>query len=393
MFPSAVINHYGNKRIANIKKIKTTSGVSTLILYDDGNLYGFGSNPYYQLGLGHKSAVQAVTLIATNVDDFWSSQYDTLLRKGNKFYAAGVGHIFDTTSTVRTTFTDVTSYFNAIDISTIKKIDIGAISLCVLTTSNTLYACGLNNNCIYNSNSSVRYGSLTLIRSNVADIKSNNTSGLFILSSNDLKIYASGSNGVYQLGTTTTPQLPFTLIYPGYTFTYNTLDVIGTSWGATFINNAGISTDSTNLRFSGSNLNGQLSIGSASSMNYSGFSSASVLPSGFTTAGIKQIYDSCANYTSPAFRTSTGVYICGLGTSGNLGTGAADSVSTFTRMSALDSVVKDYSKLSLMAVGFYATYVVYENKLYACGGGSTTTANVIPGYSTMQTSFVPIQIT
>ena len=118
----------------------------TLILKNDGTLWGCGNNQYGQLGLGDGGNRYTFTQITTNADDIKSvycGGYHTLILKNdgtlwgcgyNGYGNLGLG---DTTN--RNTFTQVTT--NADDI---KEICFGNYHTIMLKNNGTLWGCGWN---------------------------------------------------------------------------------------------------------------------------------------------------------------------------------------------------------------------------------------------------------
>lgn len=80
MFPSPIINKYGNTVITySIKKI--VYNISTvMILYDNGELYGFGANGNGVLGTGNSTNTPNITLLKTGVQNVWLGNTDSLIK-------------------------------------------------------------------------------------------------------------------------------------------------------------------------------------------------------------------------------------------------------------------------------------------------------------------------
>lgn len=401
MLPLPIINKYGNTVTIenNIIKVQSNLNSSTYVLYSSGELYGWGANSQYTLGTGNNTPVTTPTLLLSNIKDVWLGVNDALaLTNDGKILCCGIGTLFDSANVQRASWTDVSSYFSSIGIANIKKIDINAGCLAVLDTSNRLYASGDNTYAKYAASATTRYATPTLILSVCYDMHGNGNNGLFTLRS-DSKIYAGGSNSAYQLGTTAANQIFTTIIYTPYTFQYPGLsltNVLYTSRLSSFINNTtmtGGGNDSNRVRFAGSNNSGQLSININNNTNYNGFSNNSTLPSGIDGSAILKGYSSYGNFVSPVLQTATGIYQCGYGGYGQHGNGGTGNLLVYTRNSSIDSIISDYSKLKIWCVGFYSSYFVYENKLYGTGGGAATNINTeLPGYNTLQTSFVRIAL-
>lgn len=397
MIPFARIVKYGNIAFKNkIVKMDNNVAAGVMLLTSDGDLYGFGLNTAYQLGLGHNNNVTTITLLYQNVKNFWTAGGDSVLQTNdNKFYAAGVGNIIDSANTSRQSWTDITYVFGAVDISDIKKVDIKANCLAVLTNSGNLYCAGYNGYMAYNPTSTVRFANLTLIRSDIVDIKGNYNLGLFTLRT-DGKIYGGGYNTSGQMGSSSASdsQPPTTIIYGTNQWTYDNLDCLYTFRTGTFLNNTklvtGTDSSTEKMRVSGTGANGSLAgpTGKVTGFTNTWGSANTLLASEIVTG-----YDSSGNTTSPILKTANGLWVSGNNTNGQLGIGSSNNQVLYTRNTALDSIVADYSKLTIVNSSFYCTYIVYDNKLYGTGALNVANTGIyLPGYSTGQVNFVQIDL-
>ena len=159
--------------VDDIKKIYC-GGYHTFILKNDGTLWGCGQNTHGQLGLGDKTNRSIFTQITTNVDDIkeiYCGAYHTLMLK-NDGTLWGCGHNSDGRlglgdKTNRSIFTQITT--NANDI---KKIYCGWEHTLILKNDGTLWGTGWNSyGQLGLGDSSTRY-TFTQVTTNTDNIKS-----------------------------------------------------------------------------------------------------------------------------------------------------------------------------------------------------------------------------
>ena len=129
----------------NIKEVYCGS-YHVIILKNDGTLWGCGKNDYGQLGLGDNTNRNIFTQIATNIDDIKSiccgDNYTFILKNDNTLWGCGdnsCGQLGLGDKTNRTTFTRVTT--NTDDI---KEIYCGSYHAIILKNDGTLWSCGDN---------------------------------------------------------------------------------------------------------------------------------------------------------------------------------------------------------------------------------------------------------
>ena len=157
----------------DIKEIYCGSG-HTLILENDGTLWGCGQNDSGQLGLGNTTNRNAFTQVTTNVDDIkeiYCGMYHSLILKNdgilwscgyNAYGQLGLGDI-----TNRNTFTQVTT-----NVNNIKKIYCGANQTFILKNDGTLWGCGDNRSGQLGLGDFNIRSTFTQVTTNADDIKS-----------------------------------------------------------------------------------------------------------------------------------------------------------------------------------------------------------------------------
>ena len=231
----------------NINDIKQIycGGYHTLILENDGTLWGCGLNNVGQLGLGdttNRTTFTQVTTNADNVKKIYCGGYHTLILKNdgtlwgcgwNEYGQLGLG---DTNS--RTTFTQITA--NTDDI---KQIYCGGEHTFILKNDGTLWGCGHNEYGQLGLGDNINRTTFTQVTTNADDIKSVYCGyyHTFILK-NDGTLWGCGHNEYGQLGlgdninrTTftqvTTNADDIKSVYCGYYHTF-ILEYDGTLWGA-----------------------------------------------------------------------------------------------------------------------------------------------------------------
>ena len=146
----------------------------TFILENDGTLWGCGLNAHGQLGLGdttNRTIFTQITINADDVKEIYCGQDHTVILKndgtlwgcgGNDSGELGLG---DTTN--RTTFTQITT--NANDI---KSVYCGGAHTIILKNDGTLWGCGKNNYYQLGLGDTAKRTTFTQITTNADDIKS-----------------------------------------------------------------------------------------------------------------------------------------------------------------------------------------------------------------------------
>ena len=146
----------------------------TLILKNDGTLWSCGYNGSGQLGLGDGNSRYTFTQVTTNADDiksvFCGGEYTLILKNDGTLWGCGQNNysqlgLGDTTN--RNTFTQVTT--NADDI---KLAYCGYYHTLILKNDDTLWGCGYNNEGQLGLGDNYNKTTFTEITTNADDIKS-----------------------------------------------------------------------------------------------------------------------------------------------------------------------------------------------------------------------------
>lgn len=198
--------------IKNIKFTNYSSDGSTLILMQDGSLYGFGSNIFSELGTGNAGKVVTPILISTGVSSIGSNGINTPsfhYIKNGKYYRCGVSNGSNLGSSNLTTFTvlDVPE-----TIISMQVLDVCTILLC--SDSNNVYSfyiAGSNGNGSRGVGGKSVYTTFTKVSSSLMgislDVSSLNYAGngMVNITSNYAAVYTCGGSGLGRPVSTTAP--------------------------------------------------------------------------------------------------------------------------------------------------------------------------------------------
>ena len=228
----------------------------TLMLKNDGTLWGCGANDYGQLGLGdtsNRNTFTQITTNANNIKSIYCGQSHTFILK-NDGTLWGCGRNDDSQlglgdKTNRTTFTKITT-----NVNNIKQVYCGEYHTLILKNDNTLWGCGLGANGQLGLGDNNIRTTFTKITTNVNDIKEIYCGGYhtFILK-NDSTLWVTGRNDSGQLGLgNTSTRYTFTKI----TTNANDIKEVYCGWFYTLI----LKNDNT-LWCCGQNNAGQLGLG------------------------------------------------------------------------------------------------------------------------------------
>ena len=320
----------------------------SFILKNDGTLWGCGMNSSGQLGLGNTNEIHKFTQITTNTDNIKSvycGEYYTIILKNdgtiwgcghNQYGQLGLGD-----TSYRYTFTKITT--NA---DNVKSVSCGANHTLILKNDGTLWSCGYGGNGRLGLGDENSRTTFTIINSNPGNIKSIccGTYHTLILK-NDDTLWGCGSNGSGQLGLgSTNSSNVFTKITNnvkladcGYEHTV-ILKNDGTLWGC------------------GTNDSGQLGLGDESSRK-----TFTII--GINTNYIKSIY--CGIYYTFILKNDGTLWSCGNNNYSQLGLGDSTRRKTFTKLTTNANNVKcfanDYNTQSIIKI--YDTKVGYVETL------------------------------
>ena len=280
----------------NIKEVYLGGG-HTLILKNDGTLWGSGYNDFGQLGLGDTTGKYTFTQIVTNVDDIKSVHCacDNILVLKNDGTLWGCGYngfgqlgLGDTNN--RTTLTQITS-----NINDIKSVYCGSNYTVVLKNDDTLWGSGWNNYGQLGLGDTNNRKIFTQITTNINNIKSVYCGKYHtLILKNDGTLWGSGNNGSGQLGLggrsskTTFTQVTTNVdnikaVYCGFNHTL-ILKNDGTLWGC------------------GSNTYGQLGLGDTTNITTftqitTNIDDIKCFANDYNSPNIIKIYDSKIGYT------------------------------------------------------------------------------------------------
>ena len=359
------LNHYGqlglgdtNSRItfvqitANINDIKSVyCGTHyTIILKNDGTLWGCGYNDYGQLGLGDKTNKNIFTKITTNTDDvksvYCGSLYTLILKKDGTLWGCGwnsYGQLGLGDKTNRKVFTQITT-----NVDNIKSVYCGGAHAFILKNDGTLCGCGDNQYGQLGLENTNNETAFTMIYSNPGNIKliycgCNHT----LILQNNGTLWGCGDNQYGQLGLGDTDNRniftkitnDITSVYCGYAHTI-ILKNDGTLWGC------------------GQNNHGQLGLGKDTN-NKTFFTQITV-----NIDNIKSVY--CSYDNTLILKNDGTLWGCGSNSQGELGLGDTNNRNTFTQITTntdnIKCFVNDYPNLPSV-IKIYDTKIGYIETL------------------------------
>ena len=320
----------------------------SLILKNDGTLWGTGYNSYGQLGLGDTNGRNAFTQITTNTDNIKSvyyGEYYTLILKNdgtlwgcgqNEYGQLGLG---DTTN--RTTFTEIITNTN-----NIKEIYCGGFHTFILKNDGTLWGCGRNSHGQLGLGDGDNRYTFTQITTNTDDIKSVYCGEYYtFILKNDNTLWSCGANSDGQLGLgDNTNRATFTEI------TTNIDDIKSVCCGfyQTFI----LKNDDT-LWCCGRNNYGQLGLGDG--YNRTTFTEVT------TNADDVKLVD-CGKYHTLILKNDGTLCSCGDNYEGQLGLGDSNNRDTFTEITTNADNIKS------IHCGAYNTFILKNDSILWCTG-------------------------
>ena len=317
---------------AAIKQVKTSTiyGNTTFVLYDNGELYGCGSNTFGQQGNGTTNAVKTFTKLADGVKDVACSDNTTFyLTTTGELYGCGYnnhGQQGDGTTNNVLTFTKRADG--------VKDVACSNSTTFYLTTTGELYGCGHNESGKQGDGTTTDVKTFTKRADGVKDVACSNNTTFYITTTGEL--YGCGANGDGQQGNGTTNAVKT------FTKRADNVEKIYTSFFSTFY-----LTTTGELYGCGNNEYSQQGDGTITDVKT------------FTKRadGVKDV--ACSNNTTFYLTTTGELYGCGYNIYGQQGNGTTNAVRTFTKRA--DNVEKIY-------VSDETTfYLTTTGELYGCG--------------------------
>ena len=174
----------------------------TIMLKNDGTLWGCGHNEFGQLGLGNTNNRNTFTQIATNADNVKSvhcgEDYTIILKNDGTLWGCGhneFGQLGLGNTNNRNTFTQITT--NANDI---KEIYCGGYHTFILKNDGTLWSCGRNEDGQLGLRDNGHRNTFTQVTTNANDIKEIYCGwGHTFILKNDGTLWSTGNNYYGQL--------------------------------------------------------------------------------------------------------------------------------------------------------------------------------------------------
>ena len=294
----------------------------TLVLKDDGSLWGCGPNTYGELGIGKKEeAVKALYEIQNDVKQvscgFW---YSFILKNDGSVYSCGyndngqLGFGNSGEYTYKTSFTQVTTNIN----NDVKQIACGNSHTFILKNDGSLWSCGFNNNGQLGLGDTAKRTTFTQVTTNINnDVKQVVCGGdtTFIIKT-DGSLWATGYNRYGQLGLgDTTNRNTFTQVTTNIN---NDVKQVACGFGQSLV----LKNDGS---LWGCGYNGK----------YIGFGNGTI-GNTFTqvTTNINNDvkYVACGDDCSFIIKNDETVWVCGEGGSAQLGTNTFDNFNVFTKI-------------------------------------------------------------
>ena len=304
--------------------------IHTIILKNDGTLWSTGFNDVGQLGLGDTTQRNTFTQITTNTDNikevYCGSHHTFILKNDGTLWSTGYnnyGQLGLGDTNYRTTFTQVTTNTNDV-----KSVYCGYYNTFILKNDGTLWSCGNNQYGQLGLGDTINRTTFTQITTNTGDIKEIycGTYHTFILE-NDGTLWGTGLNSEGELGLgNTNNRNTFTQI------TTNTNDIksVYCGWSHTII----LKNDGT-LWSTGDNSYGQLGLGDTN--NRTTFTQVTT-----NADDIKQV---CCGLNHTLILENDGtLWGTGYNADGQLGLGGGGNRYTFTQVTT--NVTNDVKSLS-----------------------------------------------
>ena len=301
----------------------------TFMLKNDGTLWGTGDNYSGQLGLGDITDRKIFTQATTNIDNikeiYCGGSYTIILKNDGTLWGCGAnggGQLGLGDTTKRTTFTQITT-----NTDNIKEVYCGGSHTFILKNDGTLWGCGYNTFGQLGLGDTINRNIFTQITTNTDNIKSIYCGGAHtIILKNDDTLWGCGLNAYGQLGlkdtinrttftqiTTNTDDIKE--IYCGYDHTL-ILKNNGTLWSC------------------GWNERGQLGLGDTTNR----YTFTQITTN--IANDVKSVY--CGGYHTIILKNDGTLWGCGRNDFGNLGLKDTNYRTTFTKITTNTNDIKSF---------------------------------------------------
>jgi alpha-tubulin suppressor-like RCC1 family protein len=357
------------------------SGQNKFVLFENGNLWGWGYNKRGTLGTGDTSSVTVPTLLITNVAEIYPTEqgsynmdYGMLYIKKNDgtWWGTGAneyGRMGDGTSGIISTFTQLTIPTGHTEITRLWNLGFGYGVTFVEVEDGSVYGCGYNASGQLGDGTKVSNSTWTeLIFPETVTIKDiqggygyytsggSGVSFTVFLSTNGA-VYTCGDNGYGQLGDgTTSDNSTVTKVLDNGV---DEITVIGGGAGSVYCTYA----SKDKLTVWGYNNYGQLGVGTTSTVTTPTEISISYDEIFGNTSG--NLYSLCSQVF---LKNGTEVWATGHNGAGNLGTGDSTNCSTFTKTAIAGNIVDIKSK-GYNSGGRYTLILTENGSLFGVGYG------------------------
>jgi alpha-tubulin suppressor-like RCC1 family protein len=389
-------NNYGQLGIEIFNAMINTTGktpvsiscgyIHTMVLMDDGSIYGCGYNGNGQLGNGSTNTTQTTLTLMTNTTEKTPVSiscgifHTIVLMDDGSIYGCGYndsGQLGNGNTTQQKTLTAMTNTTGKTPVS----ISCGYYHTIVLMDDGSIYGCGYNGNGQLGNGTSTNTSTLTAMTNTTEKTPVSISCGVFhtIVLMDDGSIYGCGQNIYGQLGngnttqqktltamTNTTGKTPVSISCGGY-YTIVLMDdgsIYGCGW----------------------NYNGQLGNGSTTT--------TSTLTAMTNTTGKTPVSISCGGYHTIVFMDDGSIYGCGDNQYGQLGDGTTNTQTTLTAITNIPG-----TPVSISCGGYYIIVFMDDGSIYGCGdnqygqlGDGTTTKKTTLTAMTNTTGKTPVSI-
>ena len=342
-----------------------------VILTNNYNVYGCGRNNYRQLGFTQTQNVTKLTRIPignSNIKQIACGAHHTFfLTRENELFSCGLnnyGQLGNETISNSNGITKInTSFLND---NSIIFVDCGSYHTTILTNTNEIYSCGLNNRgqlgngTNNNTNTFIKMDTNILQNSTVISISCGAYHTAILNNQNTL--FSCGLNNVGQLGNDTTTNSNTLIITNTENNKTNKLISVYANKDNTFILD-----DSHILYACGDNTNGESGTGRNTAQNYKNDLTFINTPNDMIDSSISIVAGSYNTYILG--KNNTDIYGSGKNSHSQLNSDDSildsDSFIQFDTLSVLNN-----KSISFIEAGNQNIFIISDNKLYGCGKNS-----------------------